>query len=133
MKQRPLYILLVIISLIGIQCTETDYPQGKRYYDAYCGNCHMDNGEGLSKLIPSLSHSDYIAQNQEQLPCLIIYGIAKEESESREDFELSMPGNDKLTDIEILNIINYINTAWDNTTKPTSIKEVKELRTACIR
>jgi len=71
------------------------------YYDAYCGNCHMENGEGLSKLIPSLHNSAYLKNNQEELPCIIRNGILSKVADDSDEVQLSMPAhpqlNDKLT------------------------------------
>lgn len=122
------FISFTICALILlISCNQTDYPQGKRYYDAYCGNCHMENGDGLSSLIPSLYQSDYIKSKQDHLPCIIRNGIGSIDDTTL----LSMPGNADLSDIEIVNIINYINTSWENTSPPQTLTKVNTLLNKC--
>ena len=57
-------------------CSYEPYTQGKRLYQAFCSNCHMDNGEGLRSLYPPLANSDYLEKNHDQLACIIANGIS---------------------------------------------------------
>lgn len=106
--------IFALSTLVYTSCTETQYPSGKRYYDAYCGNCHMENGKGLSQLIPSLENSNYLKVNQDVLPCIIRNGILSTVADDSDEVQLSMPAHPELNDIEVLNICNYINNAWGN-------------------
>lgn len=117
-------IVLASISLLT-QCDNTEYPSGKRYYNAYCGNCHMEDGKGLSKLIPSLEKSQYLINQQDKLPCIIRNGIKSMVADSSSELQLSMPANVKLSEIEILNICNYINNSWSNQQAQMSLQEIK--------
>ena len=47
------------ISVI-FSCNDSPYMQGKRLYLANCANCHMEDGSGLSALIPSIQKSVYL-------------------------------------------------------------------------
>jgi len=113
------------------QCSETQYPAGKRYYDAYCGNCHMEDGQGLSALIPSLHNSTYLVNNQDLLPCIIRNGIVSTVADSSDEVQLSMPAHPQLNDIEVLNISNYINNNWGNKIEQISMQEMKARLNAC--
>ena len=117
-------IVLASISLLT-QCNHTEYPSGKRYYKAYCGNCHMDDGKGLSKLIPSLEKSQYLINQQDKLPCIIRNGIKSMVPDSSSEVQLSMPAHPKLSEIEILNICNYVNNSWGNQQAQMSLQEIK--------
>ena len=123
---RLIYITIIFTS-IGIltQCDHTEYPSGKRYYDAYCGNCHMEDGKGLSKLIPSLEKSQYLINQQNELPCIIRKGIKSMVADSSSEVQLSMPAHPKLSEIEILNICNYVNNSWGNQQAQMSLQEIK--------
>lgn len=129
---RLIYITIVFVSIGTLtQCDHTEYPSGKRYYDAYCGNCHMDDGRGLSKLIPSLEKSQYIINQQDELPCIIRNGIKSMVADSSSEVQLSMPAHPKLSEIEILNICNYVNNSWGNKQAQMSLQEIKAKLGVC--
>ena len=46
---------------------------GKEVYLDNCASCHQENGRGLRGVIPPLAAADYLAQNQDNLPCLLRY------------------------------------------------------------
>lgn len=85
----------------------------------------MENGKGLSQLIPSLENSKYLKENQEDLPCIIRNGILSTVADDSDEVQLSMPAQPKLNDIEVLNICNYINNAWGNKVEQINIAQIK--------
>jgi len=91
----------------------------------------MENGEGLSKLIPSLHNSAYLKNNQEELPCIIRNGILSKVADDSDEVQLSMPAHPQLNDIEVLNICNYINNKWGNTFEQINMAEMKARLDAC--
>ena len=129
---RFFYIALAVISTATLtQCNSTEYPSGKRYYGAYCGNCHMGDGKGLSKLIPSLEKSQYLIHQQDELPCIIRNGIKSTVADSSAEVQLSMPAHPKLSEIEILNICNYVNHSWGNQQVQLNLEDIKEKLKLC--
>lgn len=123
--------MAIVFTTTLTQCDHTEYPSGKRYYNAYCGNCHMEDGKGLSKLIPSLEKSKYLIDNQYELPCIIRYGIKSMVSDTSSEVQLSMPAHLKLSEIEILNISNYVNNSWGNQQPQISLEEIKSKLDNC--
>ena len=85
----------------------------------------MEDGQGLSKLIPSLAKSKYIIEHQNELPCIIRNGIKSTVSDTSSEVQLSMPAHPQLSEIEILNISNYINNAWGNQQPQLNLNEIK--------
>lgn len=81
--------------------------QGQRLYEAHCESCHMADGSGLNKLIPTL-HADYYENNQDKIACIIRHGIYDSIMVNGQLYYQEMPYFDKLNDFEIVNIINYI-------------------------
>ena len=88
--------------------------QGKSIYNSSCVNCHQQNGAGLKKLIPPLANSDYLKNNQENIVCLIRYGAKVPISVNEVTYEPTMPAHPQLTDLEIAEVITYINNSWGN-------------------
>lgn len=130
MKNRILLVLLLPLALILTQCKEKTYSQGKRLYTAHCSNCHMEDGTGLAKLIPPLAASDFLEANQDILPCIIRHGQKGKIVVNGITYDQEMPG-EKYTDIQINNIINYINTAWTNNIPPVTITQTKDRLNKC--
>lgn len=110
--------------LLFWSCESTIYVQGKSYYQDLCANCHMDDGSGLNELIPSLAKSTYLQDNQEALPCLLVQG-------KPDTSFVAMPGFKELSEYEIANIINYINSSWGNKISEQSINVIRERMSDC--
>ncbi len=117
---NKLIVFLVIALAVCFSCQQEKYTQGKRIYKALCSNCHMDDGNGLGQMYPSLQKSVYLYDKMDELTCLIRTG--------RQSSHLStvvMPGFSNLREAEISNLINYLSHEWgDQTILPiTSIRE----------
>ena len=83
-------------------------------YKSYCANCHMDTGEGLGALIPPINGVEYLAKNHDRLPCLVRYGLQDSIVVNGKSYAEQMPPADKLSDIDITNVLNYVNTHLGN-------------------
>ena len=127
---RLLVLLIPCTLLIFTQCKQTTYGQGERLYLAHCANCHMEDGKGLAKLIPPLADADYLKNNQDRIPCILRHGQNGEITVNGVVFNQEMPG-EKYTDIQINNMINYINTAWGNDIPVVTITETQERLKSC--
>ena len=103
-------------------CEQETYAQGKRLYEAHCENCHMEDGNGLAKLIPPLQNSDYLKNNQDKIACILRYGQKGKVIVNGIEYDQEMPGK-KYTEVQITNITNYINNAWGNEYGVTNLQE----------
>ena len=115
-----------IISIIGlltvilISCQSHDelefkryYTTGKVVYQSKCQNCHGDNGEGLSALMPPLTDSVYLQANKHELPCIIKHGLNKPIEINGKAFYGEMPAID-LPPVEMAEVITYITNSFGN-------------------
>ncbi|RLD22238.1 MAG: hypothetical protein DRI69_01760 [Bacteroidetes bacterium] len=105
------------------------YPQGEQVYDSYCINCHMSDGSGLGTLVPSLNSQRFRDLTLEEMACKIKYG-----NKEIEDFYASfnpMPHFTNLSDTDISNLINYLNSQWGQRDQMTSPQEVNEALVDC--
>jgi len=133
----PIHLKTYFIFLVGISgifvisCEHETYSQGKRLYQAFCANCHMDNGEGLRGLYPPLAKSDYLTNNPSQIACIIRNGISGPITVNGIDFDQPMAGISALNEVEINNILNYINHAWGNDLGISNITKVRSALEKC--
>lgn len=116
------FFILVSVFFILTGCEQETYMQGKRLYEAHCNNCHMEDGIGLAKLIPPLANSDYLRDNQDKIACILRNGQTGKVTVNNVMYDQEMPGK-KYTEVQITNIINYINHAWGNDYGVVSLEE----------
>ncbi len=126
------FSLFAMINLSIQTACETDkYSQGKTLYDNYCVNCHGENGENLAELIPPLANSDYLIKNKDKIACLIYYGYKGKITVNGIEYKQQMPGNPNFNDIDIANLINYINNHFGNNNGYTSLKKIQKSLNVC--
>lgn len=129
MKGPNFLIFFILVGLLGsyFSCQSNPYIHGEILYQNFCMNCHMEDGTGLPGNIPPLAGADFLQQHSDQIPCIIRYGIRDTIRVNDISYSTPMEGVPQLTDIEITNIINYMNHAWGNNngfTKPTDVARI---------
>ena len=108
-------VLLILGLLIWRFSSKGENRAGKKLYQMYCSNCHMEKGEGLRNLIPSLENSSLIDQSPEKLVCLIRNGLDPENPTAQNpNIKLVMPAHPTLTANEITSLIQYLQQSWDS-------------------
>ena len=105
--------------------------EGKRLYDLYCANCHQPDGTGLAKLYPPLKNSDYLIANKQAAVCGIRYGHKGELTVNGIVFNMEMPSNPNITDLEIAEIATYIYTEFADSVQIVTLHEVAEIMKIC--
>jgi mono/diheme cytochrome c family protein len=123
------FLLTAILGLSA--CEPNTFQEGERLYKAQCANCHMDDGIGLSALIPPIAGSDYLPANRDILPCIIRYGLKDTIVVNGKTYAEIMPGVAKLTDVQITNLLNFINNSWGNQNGLYRLEEVQATLEEC--
>ena len=91
----------------------------------------MEDGTGLAALIPPLAGSDYYRNNQNKIACIILNGQVDSIIVNGRLYNQKMEGI-PMSEIQITNLINYINSAWGNNIKVKTLKEVEDDISLCI-
>ena len=132
-KFKLIYCLLLRSFAIGAylfqSCQSNPYVHGEILYENFCANCHMEDGTGLVGNIPPLAGADFLKKYASDLPCIIRYGIQDTIVVNGKEYVTPMAGVPQLTDIEVTNVINYINHAWGNDngfTRPMDVQVILE-------
>jgi mono/diheme cytochrome c family protein len=118
--------VLTSLLFLGNACGKTDRVQGHNLYDQHCGNCHMEEGEGLRALIPPLAGSDYLRDNPAAVVRGIRYGMEGPMIVNGITYDHPMPGNQDLSEFQIVNIMNYVNSAWGNDYGQITVLQARE-------
>lgn len=100
------------------------FTNGRTLYQTLCVSCHMDSGEGLGKLIPPLKSSDYLLKDVPAMSRIVKYGMKGPLTVNGTEYNQPMPGNPRLTNLEIAEVLTYISNNWGNTHGPVTIAEV---------
>lgn len=91
----------------------------------------MANGQGVGTLIPSLIESKAFKNNHEEIACWVRNGILAKNKETAVSEGYTMPPNEALSEIEITNILNYIQQTWHPNVKAFTLKKIQKTLTDC--
>ena len=135
MKSNKLAVLALYISLASCSTkdelkTEQYFAEGFQLYTTNCANCHQPGGEGLSNLYPPLKGAVSLGK-KELLPCIIRNGMNDTIMVKGKKFSRPMPGNPKLTDIELAELVTYVTIKWGKDSTYTSIESVQKSLQNC--
>lgn len=126
-----LFSFYVLIIILFTGCRQQDPKlaqyrvQGERLYELHCSNCHQADGKGFGLLYPPLAGADYLIGNKDSIICLIRNGMSGPVTVNGQVYDQAMPGNEKLTDLEIAEILTYLYVSWGNEDQLTDVNEVR--------
>lgn len=124
-------LLYLSIAFILGACQSNRHAQGERLYINYCAPCHGINGEGLKKLYPPLRNADYYKAHKENLACIIRYGLQDSIRVNGIPYHQKMTGIKELGEVEISNLINYMNHLWYPNEPYLSLELTKRMLIDC--
>ena len=121
------YSFWVGLTLLYIAaCQPQPYSQGEWLYIYHCENCHMPDGSGLGKLIPSLDASRLTLSDPQKLVCLIHNGLPVNKMTGQQ-----MPANKKLNDVELANLVNYLGAIYASNPQTVQVDQIKKMLDGC--
>ncbi len=86
----------------------------------------MEDGSGLGKLIPPLDSSRLTLSDPEKLICLIRNGLPVNLHTGQQ-----MPPNNKLNEVELTNLINFLGAKYAFNPQTVQVPEVKKMLSGC--
>lgn len=121
-------IIIFLVVLVFWLSLQKSSGKGEAIYKQNCLSCHGEDGKGLKKLIPPLAASDYLVRNKKMLPCIIRKGMKDSIVVNGQLYYQLMPPNNKLNEVDLTNLINYINSRWneDDFVNPEEVKGMLE-------
>lgn len=108
---------------IGISACDLR-SQGERIYQQSCNYCHMEDGNGLARLIPPFEEQRFI-QDRQMVVCTLAKGLNDAKTGH------FMPSFDNLDHAQVANVLNYIRELKKIKALPFTDQEVSALREAC--
>ncbi|MBE9464333.1 c-type cytochrome [Dyadobacter subterraneus] len=110
--------------------TEQYFAEGYQIYTMNCANCHQADGKGMANLYPPLVGSKII-HDKSAMACIMKYGMKGTITVNGKPFNRPMPANAKLQELEIAEVITYVNMKWAKDSVYTPIATVTKALTAC--
>ena len=107
--------------------TAESVSRGATIYNNFCATCHLASGEGIANAFPPLNNSNWLTNKRKESIRAVKFGLRGPIEVNGEEYN-SLMADLGLEDQEIVDVMNYIFTAWDNNiTPPVSLEEVKTL------
>jgi mono/diheme cytochrome c family protein len=104
--------------------SEQYFAEGYQLYSLHCSNCHQQDGKGMSNLYPPLEGSIALA-DKVLIACIVRNGMKGDITVNGQIFNRPMPPNQKLTEIEIAEIVSYVTMKWGKDSAYTKIETVR--------
>lgn len=126
---------LVVATLIGVfvfSLTTFGHIEnpGLTVYKNECAHCHGENGEGIQTLTPPLANADFAINNFDSIPCWLKNGLNRPITVNGIAYDQPMYPS-KLNDIQLANVINYINETYLHTDRKVNSAWVKQRLKDC--
>jgi mono/diheme cytochrome c family protein len=126
---KPSVFILAAAMFTSCQSTEElkseqYFVEGYQLYTTNCSNCHQNDGKGMSNLYPPLVGSTAL-NDKTLIACAIKNGMKGAIQVNGKEFHRPMPGNQKLTEIEIAEIVSFVTMKWGKDSTYTDIATVQ--------
>jgi len=112
-----------------LTAAQPDMPLGARLYLDNCGACHLVDGRGAPRVIPSLiGNSAVLAEEPGGLIAVMLNG-AQMPSTRKSPGALAMPGfGDRLSDAEVAALASFVRAGWTNDAGAVDQETVRRVR-----
>lgn len=132
---KKLVLAFFVLTLFSCQSeqelkSEQYFAEGYQLYTTNCANCHQADGKGMANLYPPLTGSKII-RDKAAMACIIRYGLKDTIMVHGKPFSRPMSANAKLQELEIAEIITYVNMKWGQDSVYTPIATVSKALEAC--
>ena len=101
---------------------------GKRVYDRYCVQCHMNTGMGAPGMNPPLADVEYVTGDKQRLINIILNGMSEPVEIKGETYNNAMAPHSFLSDQQIADVLTYIRNTFGNKSEAVTPEEVAAVR-----
>jgi nitrite reductase (NO-forming) len=127
-------IAVVLVLALTLQSFNQDFDlkasvaRGKTVFDSQCASCHMEDGNGLEGVFPTLVKSDYFT-DKNRLVKVVTTGLRGPIVVNGVNYDGEMPAN-VLTDEQVSDVLNYVRNSWGNKAEAILPGEIQKAKTA---
>lgn len=119
--RRTLPLLLLLSAPLGL------LGAGADLYRIQCSACHGPEGKGIPGVFPPLAGADFLRTHREQALRAPMEGLQGPLKINGQTYQGQMPSV-ALKDDQMVELFNYIFTAWGNRLPETNLEEIRSVR-----
>jgi glucose/arabinose dehydrogenase/mono/diheme cytochrome c family protein len=101
---------------------------GKRVYDKFCVQCHMNNGKGAPGMNPPLAGVNIVTGDKAEVIKIVLNGLSEPMVINGETYNNAMPAHGFLSDQEVADVLTYVRNTFGNKADPIKPEEVAKVR-----
>lgn len=136
MKKNALLLLICAVSIVSIFATsqtpaKASYDNGKTVYNTYCITCHMEDGNGVEGVYPTLVKTGNLTDKNRMVK-IILQGMRGKITVKGVNYETEMAPI-ALSDKETADVINYIRNSWGNKAPYLKTTDIAPAKKALIK
>ena len=121
---RRLVLLLYLCLALAPTLVQAD---GSDLYRIQCSACHGPEGKGIPGVFPPLAGADFLRTHREQALRAPMEGLQGPLTVNGQTYHGQMPSV-ALRDPQMVELFNFIFSAWGNALPTTNLKEIAEVR-----
>lgn len=107
------------------------YENGKTVYTTYCISCHMEDGNGLEGVFPSLVKTGNLADKNRMVK-IILQGMRGKIKVKETVYDAEMAAI-AISDKEVADVINYVRNSWGNKAPYIKVSDVEAGKKAEVK
>ena len=102
---------------------------GATIYLDNCAACHRPDGHGYERVFPALAGNPVVEASSPESVVSIIFQGSTTPRTARTPAQFTMPGFAwRLSDIEVMEVANFVRSSWGNHGQQVTLKDVESLR-----
>lgn len=127
---RRAIVLIAAGFLLGGCSDPLNAPRqpGEAEYIRYCSSCHARDGTGRAPNFPPLAGSEWLEMGPEAISLIVLLGLRGEIEVAGRAYRGYMPPMGQLKDMEINQILTYIDQQWAQWERLPESDEIGALR-----
>jgi mono/diheme cytochrome c family protein len=108
---------------------KASFERGKKVYQTTCLACHQSEGQGVPRMFPTLSKTDWVLGNKQRLIKVVKKGLKGGEVTIDGDrFSSPMPAQVQLNDQQVADVLTYVRNSFGNKASGITLAEVKAIK-----
>jgi mono/diheme cytochrome c family protein len=120
--------LLLRSDLMAQGSKGADLKRGAAVYEQNCASCHQKDGNGVPRLIPPLTGTDYVSGDKTRLIRILLQGLNERILVQEEEYYSPMASFQQLTDRQIADVLTYIRARFGDGASPIRPEQVGSVR-----
>jgi mono/diheme cytochrome c family protein len=128
--------IVLIVCFVGISVLlysqtldKASFERGKKVYQTTCLACHQSEGQGVPRMFPSLSQTDWVVGNKQRLIKVVKKGLkGGEVIIDGDSFSSPMPAQVQLSDQQVADVLTFVRNSFGNKASGITLAEVKAIK-----